>query len=86
MSEWIKGNSNLIMGILSIFLIILGFSYEIEGTYVTQERFYHYNGEQDKTALRTQDSIVLLNSRVSNNRANIASNTAKIDMIIKNAN
>lgn len=83
MSEWIKGNSNLIMGILSLFLIILGFAMEIQSTYVTQERFYHYNGEQDTTSKRLMDELGLLTNVVSNNQAAIASNTAKIDMIIK---
>jgi len=82
MNEWIKGNSTLIMGTLSLFLFILGFALEIQSTYVTQERFYHYNGEQDKTSQRIMNELMLVTRIVSNNQANIASNTAKVDMII----
>ncbi len=85
MSEWIKGNSTLIMGVLSLFLFILGFALDIQSTYVTQERFYHYNGEQDNTSKRIMNELMLVSRMVSTNRANIASNTAKLDMIINHA-
>ena len=91
MSEWIKANQSwmVILSMLVLFLMLIGIVvdfqkeiYEIRSDYTTQKRFYHYNGEQDTTSRRIMTELSDTNKEVSDNKAGIAFNKAKIEMII----
>ena len=93
MSEWIKANQSwlVILSMIVLFLMIIGIVVdfqksmsEIRADYVTQTRYYNYNKEQDATTERLQDQVTALGDQLSDTRVDVASNTAKLDLIINN--
>ncbi len=95
MSEWIKANQSwlVMLSMIVLFLMIIGIvidfqnsitaiESEITSDYVTQTRYYNYNKEQDATVQRLQKQVNALRDQLSDTRVEVASNTAKINMII----
>ena len=80
MKEWFSNNKNWVSWI-TLFLLLMGALWRFQMEYVTEKRYYNYNKEQDATTQRLATLVELNSKQISANRADIAENTAILDLI-----